>query len=279
MKRLCALLLSATLCACANVSQSQSSAPVQPARRIVSLMPSLTEDLCALGAGKQLVGVSAYSEDTCAKNVPQVNNFASMDAERVIRLHPDAIVAIPAQQRMTAAVRSAGIRVYFLSDATYADLFTDIEKLGKISGREKRARTLAASLRARTAQLRAGERYRRSPSVFFVEQSLPLWTAGPQSYIATLIALAGGRIATQSLQQPYAQYSTEALARLDPDAIVATGDARLEAVLSREPWRSLRAVRQHRVFILQDGALIARPGPRYNEGLSWLIARLRPLAT
>jgi iron complex transport system substrate-binding protein len=169
--------------------------------------------------------------------------------------------------------------VYFLSDATYADLFTDIEKLGKISGREKRARTLAASLRARTAQLRAGERYRRSPSVFFVEQSLPLWTAGPQSYIATLIALAGGRIATQSLQQPYAQYSTEALARLDPDAIVATGDARLEAVLSREPWRSLRAVRQHRVFILQDGALIARPGPRYNEGLSWLIARLRPLAT
>lgn len=241
-------------------------------------MPSLTEDLCAIGAGKNLVGVSAYSEDTCAKSVPQVNNFASIDSERVIRLHPDAIVAIPAQRQMTSAVRAAGVRTYFLSDASYGDLFGDIETLGKISGREKRAHALVASLRERTAHLRATERYRRSPSVFFVEQALPLWTAGPQSYIATLISLAGGHIATQSLDRAYAQYSTEALARLDPDAIVATGDARLDAVLSREPWRSLRAVREHHVFILQNGSLIVRPGPRYNEGLSWLIARLRLLA-
>lgn len=242
-------------------------------------MPSLTEDLCALGAGKQLAGVSAFSEDTCAKNAPQVNNFASMDSEKVIRLHPDAIVAIPAQQRMTEAVRAAGLRVYFMRDASFADLFDDIRELGKISGHAERARSLAATLRERTARLRSSERYRRSPSVFFVEQALPLWTAGPRSYIATLIALAGGHIATQSLKQPYAQYSTEALARLDPDAIVATSDAHLDAVLAREPWRSLRAVREHHVFILQNGALIARPGPRYNEGLSWLIARLRPLAT
>jgi iron complex transport system substrate-binding protein len=180
---------------------------------------------------------------------------------------------------MAEPLRHAGIPALFVKDDSYDDLFSDIAQLGKVSGHEDQARRLSASLRARTKQLRDREHFKRAPSVFFVEQALPLWTVGPKSYIATLIQLAGGRLATQSLPRAYAQYSTEALARLDPDAIVASGDAHVDAVLSREPWRSLRAVREHHVFILQNAALLVRPGPRYNEGLSWLIERLRPLAT
>jgi iron complex transport system substrate-binding protein len=101
---------------------------------------------------------------------------------------------------------------------------------------------------------------------------------GPQSYISTLIGLAGGRNAVQNLPQAYAQYNPEALIALQPDAIVATGDAHIEALLGREPWRSLNAVRQHHVFILHDSEILTRPGPRYNEGLEWLIERLRPIA-
>lgn len=226
------------------------------------------------------MGVSQFSGDIpCVRGVPQVNNFASVDSELVIRLHPDVVVGIREQRLMTAPLRAAGITTQLYADETFADLFADIEALGAVSARRDSAQTLVRKLRAQTAALVAGERFKRRPSVFFVEQAVPIWTIGPGSYIAHLIGLAGGRLATASLAQPYAQYNAEALVRLDPDAIVATGDARLPGVLGAPPWRSLRAVREHHVYILQNGALLVRPGPRYNEGLSWLIERLRPLAT
>ncbi len=79
------------------------------------------------------------------------------------------------------------------------------------------------------------------------------------------------------MPRPYAQYSAEALLRLQPDAIVAGGDTGIRALLDREPWRSLRAVREKHVFILADPGVMERPGPNYNEGLSWLIEHLRLL--
>jgi iron complex transport system substrate-binding protein len=258
----------------------RTAPPVHRAQpRIVSLMPSLTEDLCALGAGRQLAGVSQFSQDIpCARGVPQVNNFASVDSEMVIRLRPDVVVGIDQQRLMTAPLRAAGITTQFYADDRFADLFTDIQGLGAVSGHRASAQKLIRALHARTAALVAGERFKRRPSVFFLEQAVPIWTVGPGSYIGELIGLAGGRLATASLAQPYAQYNAEALVRLDPDVIVATRDARLPGVLESAPWRSLRAVREHHVYILQNAALLVRPGPRYNEGLSWLIERLRPLA-
>jgi iron complex transport system substrate-binding protein len=264
---------------CAAAPQRSAQVQTGAPQRIISLVPSLTEDLCAIGARHQLVGVSTFSDDIpCARGIPQVSNFAGVDSEEAVRLRPDVVVGIPAQRAITAQLRSAGVRTAFFSDDSYSDLFADIAGLGSLSGHAAESRALIASLRRRTAELQSGERFRRRPSVFFVAQALPLWTIGPRSYIATLVDLAGGRIATQVLRVPYAQYSTEALIKLDPDAIVATSDAHLEAVLDRMPWRALRAVREHRVFILQNGALLVRPGPRYNEGLSWLIERLRPVA-
>jgi iron complex transport system substrate-binding protein len=112
-----------------------------------------------------------------------------------------------------------------------------------------------------------------------VLQAQPIWTVGPQSYISTLLQMAGGRNAVSALPRSYAQYSAEALLRTQPDAIVAGSDVHLESVLDREPWRSLRAVREKRVFILKTPDILERPGPNYNEGLSWLIEHLRPLST
>jgi iron complex transport system substrate-binding protein len=167
----------------------------------------------------------------------------------------------------------------FLPDDTYGDIFANIQKLGELSGHAGEAQRLVASLRERTQSLQRGERFVRRPRVFIVLQAQPIWTVGPQSYISTLLQLAGARNAVTDLPRPYAQYSAEALLRLQPDAIVAGGDTRLEWLLSREPWRSLRAVRAHRVFILNDPGMLETPGPNYNEGLSWLIEHLRPLAT
>jgi iron complex transport system substrate-binding protein len=241
-------------------------------------MPSFAADLCAMGDGARIVGVSQYSKSaSCAAQAPEVANFASVNAERIVALHPDAIVAIPAQRRLIAPLERAGIRSVLLADESYNDIFRDIDRLGAIAGDSAGASRLSARLRERTKALQATERGNRRPRVFVVLQAQPIWTVGPQSFISTLLQLAGARNAVTDLPRPYAQYTAEALIRLQPDAIVAGGDTQLESLLGREPWRSLRAVHEHHVYMLADPSTLERPGPNYNEGLSWLIERLRPL--
>lgn len=245
--------------------------------RIVTLMPSFAQDLCAIGAGRELAGVSAYTDASCARALPVVNNFSSVNAERIVQLRADRVVAIPAQRGMAAPLERAHVPVTYVSDDTYADIFTAISQLGALSGHAQQAARLNASLKARTAALRRRVHYKRAPRVLFVEQALPLWTIGPSSYIATLIHLAGGELASQSLRRPYAQFSDEALLRADPDAIVATSDAHIDGVLQREPWRSLRAVRLHHVFVAPDSNMLVRPDTGYLKGLQWLIERFSSL--
>lgn len=263
------------LCACST------QPPRFPSRaeRIVSLMPSFTEDLCALGARAQIAAVSKYSDDIpCAAKRPIVSDYASIDAEKIVALHADLAIGIPSQASLIGGLLRAGVPALLLPDDSFASLFSNLTRLGALTGHAREAAYLTASLRRHTAALVASERFKRRPSVFFVAQAAPLWTAGRDSYIGTLIVLAGGRNAT-GVAAPYVQYSGESLVARQPDVIVAGSDAGLAGVLSREPWRSLRAVREHRVYILRDAALLVRPGPRYNEGLSWLIDRLRPAAT
>ena len=263
------------LCGCQAV-QRQNVAPQSPAHRIVSLMPSFTEDRCAIGARRQIVGVSEFSNDVpCANGLPAVGNATSIDAERIVKMRADAVVGIPAQRSLTEPVRRAAIRTEFLADDSFDDIFADIEALGRLSGHDRQARALNDSLKARTRRLQRSVSMAKAPSVFVVIQAQPVWTVGPKSFVATLVSLAGGRNAVTDLSQPYAQYGAESLVRLQPDVIVATRDSGLTYVLNRQPWRSLRAVRLKRVYVLSDDALLLRPGPRYNEGLTWLIERFK----
>jgi iron complex transport system substrate-binding protein len=245
--------------------------------RIVSLIPSLTEDLFAIGAGPQVVGVSAWTDfPPQAARLPVVGSASSVDTELVLRLHPDAVVGIPAQAALVADLRRAGLSPDLLADDSYQDIFSDLARLGRISGHASEAAALEKRLRARTVQLQRSVRGNSRPSVFVVLGVGPIYTVSDTSYIAQLIALAGGRNAAGNLKDAYPRYSAEALVALQPDVVVADSQSGLSGVLDRAPWSALRAVREHRVYILADAALLERPGPRYNEGLAWLIARLHP---
>jgi iron complex transport system substrate-binding protein len=268
------MVVALVLCACAQANVSTR----ERAHRIVSLMPSFTEDLCAIGARRNLVAVSQFSDDIpCARDLPQVSNYSSVDTEKVLSLHADTLVAIPSQRAMSAALRRAGIAAAYLKNDSYTDLFDNIAALGRLTQHSAQADHLIAALHERTRTLQATERFRRRPAVFVVVQAQPIWTVGPQSYISTLIWIAGGRNAVLKLGAPYAEYSAEALLRLQPDAIIAGSDAQLPGLLQKEPWRSMRAVQLGHVYVYRPG-LLDRPGPRYNEGISWLIEHLRPLA-
>jgi iron complex transport system substrate-binding protein len=267
--------LLAALSACSTTAQPARHATGAP--RIVTLMPVFAQDLCALGAGAQLAGVSQYSEDArCARGLPQVNDFASVDTEKIISLHPDFVVAIPAQRTLTVALARAGVRVVYLPDDSFHDIFSNVYALGRLSRHDPSS--LVARLRERTRALQASEHFTKRMRVFVALQAQPIWTVGPQSYISTLLQLAGARNAVTALPRAYAQYSAEALIRLQPDAIVTSSDTHLADLFGREPWRSLRAVRDGHVFVLGDASLLETPGPSYNEGLAWLIERLRSLS-
>lgn len=249
------------------------------ANRIVSLIPSLTEDLCALGLARRIVGVSQFSEDiACVRGVPAVSGFSSIDTERVIALHPDLIVGIPSQRRMAEPLERAGLHVELLKDDAYGDIFTSLSALGRLTQTESRAARVGAQLKAETARLQRSAHFAHSPRVFVALGGVPIWTVGPSSYIATLLRLAGARNAVTQLPGAYAEYSAEALLALQPDAILTDDATGVTQVLGREPWRSLTAVKRGRVFVLRDAAILERPGPRYNEGLKWLIERLRPIS-
>ena len=273
----CAAMLGA--CGAHATTAKPKSASLAGGRRIVTLVPSFADDVYAIGAGGELVGVSAFTDRPQAKQLPRVADSSSVDAEAILTLRPTVVIGIPAQARLTEPLRRAHVRVVLLSDDAYDRIFENLRDHRRSDG--PRATKLAPRSRGSGARplrcRRARQRYVRRPSVFVVLGSGPIWTAGANSYITTLIALAGGTNAASDLHAAYGQYSAEALLRHQPDMLVADAATNLAAVLDREPWRSLRAVRLRHVYSV-DPDLLERPGPSYNEGLRWLVDRLTPLA-
>jgi iron complex transport system substrate-binding protein len=280
LQHLCTALALCAALALPSIVAAAPGAPPSPRPRIVSLVPSLTETLFAIGAGPQVAGVSQFTDfPPEAAALPVVSSFATIDTERIVRLRPDAVVGIAAQSARLAELRRFGFSPTLVPDDTFDDIFVDIDVLGRISGHTAQARALAARLRARTAALVASVPKGERPTVFVVIGNAPLFTVGDRSYIAHLITLAGGRNAAHDLPSAFGRYSEEALLRDQPDVIVADRASGIASVLDRAPWSALRAVQAHRVYILDDAALLERPGPRYNDGLEWLIDVLRRART
>jgi ABC-type Fe3+-hydroxamate transport system substrate-binding protein len=273
----CAALLVA--CAARSTSATGTSTAVRTPTRVVTLMPSFADDVYAIGAGPELVAVSAFTDAWQAKALPRVADASSIDVEAILTLAPTVVIGIPSQARLLEPLQAAHVHVVLLDNDSYQSIFDNLRKIGALTGRAREASATVARLQRESAELNARTRaFVRHPSVFVVLGSGPIWTAGAGSYITTLIELAGGENSAADLRAAYGEYSAEALLRRQPDVLVADPATHLEMVLDREPWRSLRAAQRRHVYYL-DPRAIERPGPNYNEGLRWLVDRLTPLAT
>ena len=112
------------------------AAPERGAQRIVSLIPSLTEDLFAIGAAPRVVGVSQYTDRPArAMRLPQVGSYSALDTEALARLHPDLVVGIPAQATLVVDARRIGLRVGRIPDEPFDDLYATFARLGKLCAR------------------------------------------------------------------------------------------------------------------------------------------------
>jgi iron complex transport system substrate-binding protein len=240
-----------------------------PAKRIVSLAPSVTEIVYAVGAGSRLVGVSAWSDyPPAAKKLPQVGDAFRVDLERISALRPDLIIAAASATPPAAreALTRLGLPVLLLEPHKLEDIAREMHLVGRAAGTPQAADRSAADFlaeRTRLAQTYAGV---RSISVFYEISAQPLYTIGGKQIISQVLALCGGRNVFAELDSLAPVVDEGAVLARNPQAILTGNDAGAQARLAawrRWPW--LTAVNTDNLFVVPSD-LLARPGPRILAG-------------
>ena len=257
-----------------------------PAQRIVSLAPSNTEILFAIGAGDQVVGRDEFSDYPAeAASIETVGgSMGQYSTEAIVALEPDLVLAAEINPpELVKQLEDLGLTVYYLKNpTTVEEMYTNLEIVAQLTGYENEANTLIESLKARVAAVDEKIAPISSrPSVFYEidasDASKP-YTYGPGTFGNLLIERAGGFNVGSELSDPYPQISLEQLILANP-SIIVLGDSMWgitpESVKQRPGWESIEAVKSGNIFPFDDN-LVSRPGPRLVDGLERLAKLLHP---
>lgn len=254
----------------------------QSIQRIVSLAPSLTETIYALGAEDRLVGDTDFCDfPSAAQNKPKVGGAINPSLEEIVALRPDLVLVTKSLNRLetVSALERLGISTYATDPRTVADVLTSTARLAEVLGIPSAGRSLAQDLQRRLADLRA--RLSASPPrrVLFVVWTEPLISIGQKTFIADAIRDAGGVSIVQT-DQDWPQINLEEVIKLRPDFLVfasAHSEIALRefgALVGKPGWRDLDAVRNRRLAILSDA--VNRPAPRLISVIEDLARQLHP---
>ena len=247
--------------------------PAQP-QRIVSLAPSITEVLFALGAGERVAGVTSYCDyPPEARQKPTVGDTLRPSAEKIVALKADlAIISTASQvEASVQKLQELSIPVYVSNPRSIDGVLESIDKMGELIDARDRAHQLTDELRRRIAIVEARVAGAVRPPVFVILGTEPLITAGAASFINDLIARAGGISISAPDKSDYPQYSIETVVARQPEIIfLQAGGNELPSRLRQTP-----AARSNRVFHIDDDLLL-RPGPRIVDGLEKIAAKIHP---
>ena len=245
-----------------------------PARRVVSLAPSITETLFAIGAGDQICGVT----DQCtfpgaARGKLHVGGMTNPNIEAIVGLRPDLIVmSMEGNTRAEfAKLTSLGVTIFVTNPRTLRGIQRSIEQLGILTGHTSRAAQIDSALRARQDSVDRQSGSRRVRALLLISID-PLIAAGKDTFINDLIVHAGGENIAATASGSYPALSREAVLASNPEVIVFTADLSpdLSTLITHFPeWSRLDAVQGGRVYRI-DPDIISRPGPRAVEGLEQL---------
>jgi len=250
----------------------------QPARRIISLAPHLTELLFAAGAGAQVVGAVEYSNyPPEARRIARIGDSAQLDLERIVALKPDLIVVWRngnAQRQLDKLLR-LGIPVFYNEPRRLPDIARAIEQFGVLAGTEAVAAPAARAFGARLAELRRRYSDRAPVTVFYQIWDRPLMTVNGEHLISDVIRLCGGRNVFAQLQPLTPEISTEAVLAADPEVIEGvTAEAGQAGNLDAwKGWPRLRAVARGNLFVI-DSDFVSRNAPRILDGAAQLCEHL-----
>jgi iron complex transport system substrate-binding protein len=254
------------------------AASAAPPQRIVSLLPSITESVCTLGACARLVGVDRYSNwPEAVKALPQLGGLDDPAIERIVGLKPDLVLAAPSS-RATERLRSLGLRVELIKAETHADVqraLLDLERLLELPGT---AAPLWQRLQRETdaAAARVPPAWRGRRVYFEVDSSG--YAAGEQSFIGETIKRLGLVNAVPASLGPFPRLNPEWVVRHPPDLMMAL-DRELGTMPQRPGWATLDALKHGRTCAFPHARyeLLIRPGPRLGEAAALVADCLRAL--
>ena len=245
-------------------------------QRIVTLVPSATELLFAIGAGDRVVGRSAHCDyPPEASAIPSVGSGLTPDLERLFALEPDLVVGTALQQGQPylTSLEEAEIPVILLADQTIPDIAASLAVLGRELGEVDAARALVEEIERTLLDVQARMAEGQAPRTLVVLGRDPLFAAGSASYIGQTLEIAGG---DNVFDGDWVQVDDEVLLHFDPELIIEGNDAPNDAFWDR--YASMSAVRDGRICRV-DGGVMGRPGPRVVEtaaAFARCVAAMRP---
>jgi iron complex transport system substrate-binding protein len=248
-----------------------------PPRRVVSLNPSLTAILVAIGARESLVGVDEFSarEEPAVAGLPTVGGLYNPSLEGVLALRPDLVVLVPSAEQRDFRARLAQLAVPVLSldPLSLDDVLRSIETLGARVGRAEAAQQRAEAIRTTRRATEARLRGRPRPRAVLVLQRDPLYVVGKGSFADDLLGAAGVENVAAAFPEPYPRVSLEWLIAAAPEVLLDAAPEPQDAASFWSRWASLPAVRAGRVITLEPG-LVTLPGPWLDRGLLQLAERV-----
>jgi ABC-type Fe3+-hydroxamate transport system substrate-binding protein len=266
--------------ACREQAGERATAAESGELRVISLSPSTTEILLALGMRDRIVGVDRFSRDLpeCG-GIPSLGGLFAPDLERTLELQPSLVVGVLSESQggFFAQLRARGIAVHEIDTGGSLDaVIANYERVGELVGRGAEGRALAARVRAELAEVARSVAERPRPSVALVVEREPLYVAAGGSFASALIEAAGGRNVFADLARTYPQVSVELLAERAPEVLIdstqqeqgPTAHDAARAYWSRFPWLK-------RVELVPPG-VATLPGAKLARGAELLRARIHP---
>jgi iron complex transport system substrate-binding protein len=254
----------------------------QQVQRIVSLAPSLTETVYALGAEDRLVGDTDFCDYPAgAQNKPKVGGAVNPSLEQVVALRPDLVLVTRSLNRLETvrALEQLNIPAYATDPHTVADVLSSVARLSEVLGIGERGRALSQTLEGRLMNLQSRLAATAPRRVLFVVWAEPLISVGQKTFIADALRLAGAVSVVESTQD-WPQVNLEEAVRSHPEYLIfadshsETGARDFEALAERPGWRDLDAVRNRRIALISDA--VNRPAPRLISAIEDLARQLHP---
>lgn len=255
-------------------------------QRIISLAPSHTETLFALGAGNRVVGVTEYADyPQEAKKINKVGTIKEPNVEKIIQLQPDLVLAAGiTPKEVITRLSELGIDVVGLNPIDVSEIIESISLIGKVTGQTEEADRITTKMRNKVEEITETVEKNieddQRPEVFYEIWRKPLYTAGPETFIDNLIHLAGGVNIAHQAEGMWPQYNFEVLLAKNPEVYISSQHSwkhqvSKESILQRQKFQEIKAMKTERVYII-DQDIVNRASPRIITALEKVAKAVHP---
>ena len=272
------LYLTAYIVGSELAAETKPAVETKPAQRIIALSPHSVEMLYAIGAGDKIVATLEYSDyPEAAKKIPRIGNFAGVQIERLVELQPDLVVGWKSGNKAAdlAKIESLGLNMVYTQPKNINHIFSDLEKLGQLTGQKNNAQKLIKSLKERYQSIR--QKYKNKPrvNVFYQLWHDPMQSVGSGSWVESLINDCGGNNIFNDAHSPYPMVSLESIIVKNPSVVIIPHHSgkKAEKLDLWSKWPEISAVKSNNLYTIH-GDLVHRFAPRALDGLEILCEKI-----